>query len=356
MPASIPTPVPRLPFAGTAEPAGADDSGHPSSAGNRQALDDVVRLAAIVCNAPAAALALVERDRFRFKARVGLEVTSVARQHALSEYALRQPDRLFLVEDIAADSRFDGFAIRVSGTRARFYAGRGVCDTAGHALGALCVYDVLPRGLDPSQHQGLAILARQAQRLLELDRHARERQRELSEHRNLARTLEHRATHDNLTGLLNRDALAQLRVDPDALARLQAAPYCLMLLDIDHFKLVNDRHGHLLGDRALREVALTVSGTIRETDVAVRFGGEEFLVVLPATALANAVEIAERIRQNVATSVMPFRLTLSAGVAAGDPERDRPEEVFARADQALYRAKAAGRDRVVADDTLRLND
>jgi len=88
----------------------------------------------------------------------------------------------------------------------------------------------------------------------------------------------------------------------------------------------------------------------------VRFGGEEFLVVLPATALANAAEIAERIRHNVATSVLPFRLTLSAGVAAGDPERDRPEEVFARADQALYRAKAAGRDRVVADDTLRLND
>ena len=356
MPVSVSTPVSHSPSAGAAGSACADDAEHRSSAGNREALDDVVRLAAIVCDTPAAALVLVERERFRFKARFGLDVASEARKHALSEHALRQPDRLFLVEDIAGDTRFDGFTIRVGGRRARSYAGRAVCDTAGRVLGVLCVYDVRPRGLDPGQQEGLGILARQAQRLLELDRHARERQRELSEHRNMARTLEHRATHDSLTGLLNRDALAQLRTDPTALARLQAAPYCLMLLDIDHFKQVNDRHGHLIGDRALREVALTVAGTIRETDVAVRFGGEEFLVVLPATALANAAEIAERIRHNVATSVLPFRLTLSAGVAAGDPERDRPEEVFARADQALYRAKAAGRDRVVADDTLRLND
>lgn len=346
----------RSPTAGYAEPARAERLSRRNGADDREALADVVRLASIVCDAPAAALALVEGERFRFKARVGLAVTGVARQHALSEFAMREPGRLFMVEDIAADTRFDHFPVHIGDARARFYAGFAVCDRNGRAIGALCVYDTAPRGLAPRQHEGLRILARQAQRLLELDRRARERQRELSEHQSMARTLEHRATHDSLTGLLNRDALAQLRIDPAALAQLQAGPYCLMLLDIDHFKQVNDRHGHLLGDRALREVALAVAGTIRETDVAVRFGGEEFLVVLPETALASAAEIAERIRQNVAGMALPFRLTLSAGVAAGDPERDRPEEVFARADQSLYRAKAGGRDRVVADDTMRLND
>ena len=346
----------RPPIAGVAVPARADPSSRRHAADEREALADVVRLASIVCDTPAAALALIDGERFRFKARVGLEATGVARQHALSEFAMRQPGRLFMVEDIAAEARFDNFRVRVGDARAQFYAGLAVCDRNGHAIGALCVYDATPRVLSPRQQEGLIIVARQAQRLLEHDRSARERQRELSEHQSMARTLEHRATHDRLTGLLNRDALAQLRIDPVALARLQAAPYCLMLLDIDHFKQVNDRHGHLLGDRALREVALAVAATVRETDVAVRFGGEEFLVVLPQTALANAAEIAERIRQNVAAMVLPFRLTLSAGVAAGDPERDQPEEVFARADQALYRAKATGRDRVVADDTMRLND
>ena len=128
-----------------------------------------------------------------------------------------------------------------------------------------------------------------------------------------------------------------------------------MLLDIDHFKQVNDRHGHLLGDNALRQAAAAVAAAIRADDVAVRFGGEEFLVVLPSTSLASAAEIAERIRQSVALLALPFTLTLSAGVAAGDPSRDLPEEVFQRADQALYRAKAGGRDRVVVDDTERVD-
>ena len=81
--------------------------------------------------------------------------------------------------------------------------------------------------------------------------------------------------------------------------QLQKAPYTLMLLDVDHFKDVNDRHGHLLGDRALRAVADAVAASIRARDMAVRYGGEEFLILLPDTRLASAAQVAERIRQRL---------------------------------------------------------
>ncbi|WP_052101379.1 GGDEF domain-containing protein [Novilysobacter arseniciresistens] len=327
----------------------------PASAATRgdDALADIVRLATLVCGTTAAAIALVDGDRFRLEARIGLVLESVPRGTALSVLALREPGTTVVIEDIAA--RPGVKAVPIEGGMARFYAGRALCDTEGRPTGVICVFDRARRTLDRHQLEALEILARQAQCMLELDRNARQQQRELSEHRDLARTLEHRATHDTLTGLLNRDALSQLRRNPEALARLDAGPYCLMLLDIDHFKQVNDRHGHLLGDTALRQAAAAVAAAVRADDVAVRFGGEEFLVVLPSTSLSNAAEIAERIRQSVAAIPLPFRLTLSVGVAAGDPARDQPEDVFERADQALYRAKAGGRDRVVVDDTLRLS-
>ncbi len=98
-------------------------------------------------------------------------------------------------------------------------------------------------------------------------------------------------------------------------------------------------------------MADSVSASVREGDVAVRFGGEEILVVLPQTRLAHAAEVAERVRQHVTRAALPFPLTVSVGIAGGEPGRDVPEAVFERADQALYRAKATGRDRVVVDDT-----
>ena len=135
--------------------------------------------------------------------------------------------------------------------------------------------------------------------------------------------------------------------------RLHGAPYVLAVVDIDHFKQVNDRHGHLLGDRALRAVADAISDSIRTGDVAVRYGGEEFLVVLPDTRLDAGFDVAERIRARVKDSALPFPLTASIGIAAGHPDEDAPEAVFERADQALYRAKTGGRNRVIADDTPR---
>lgn len=332
------------------------------------AYDDIVRLAAVLCDTPAAAIALLDRDRVWFKAKLGIEPSELPRSHSICSQLIwtAQPDRLLLIPDVADDARFAPLGLNLEGDRPlRFYAGAPLLSPAGHPLGMICVLDAVPRALRDGQAEGLAALARQIQHLFELRRYAMEQRRLLNEREAFARQLEsaqadlqrrhdqlqHSASHDALTGLLNRSALSQLQGSPEALDRLGRSAYTLMLIDVDHFKRVNDRYGHLLGDRALRAVADAVTGSIREGDVAVRYGGEEFLVVLPGTRLAAASEVGERIRQRVALSSLPFALTVSIGVAAGEPGRDTSEQVFDRADQALYRAKAGGRDRLVIDDS-----
>nr|WP_255783861.1 diguanylate cyclase [Lysobacter chinensis] len=330
-----------------------------------QAFDDIVRLAATVCGTPGALISLIDRDRQWFKARLGVDVVQTPRDEAICDHAIRIPERLLEVPDVRADRRFSRICLEVDGWPLRFYAGMPLRSPDGHALGTICVLDAVPRELSEVQRDGLQVLARQTQHLLELRRYANEQRRLLAEREaftlrleearaDLQRRneqLEHRAHHDQLTGLMNRVGLAQLRQRPEAIARLTGAPYSLMLIDVDHFKQVNDRHGHLLGDRALQAVADAVAATVRSSDIAVRYGGEEILVVLPETRLAGAVEVGERIRDRVMHSGLPFALTVSIGVAAGEPGELWADQVFDRADQALYRAKAGGRNRVVADDT-----
>ena len=147
------------------------------------------------------------------------------------------------------------------------------------------------------------------------------------------------ATTDGLTGLDNRRAIS---------ARFEAAtgPVAAILLDVDHFKRVNDVHGHAAGDDVLREVAQRVRAGLRPDDACGRWGGEEFLCLLDGVAMPRAVLVAEALRTRVSDApVGPgLRVTVSIGVAVGDPES--PEALVARADEALYAAKAAGRDRV----------
>jgi diguanylate cyclase (GGDEF)-like protein len=116
---------------------------------------------------------------------------------------------------------------------------------------------------------------------------------------------------------------------------------CVVLLDLDHFKDYNDRHGHQAGDRLLKAAAAAWQGRLRKTDLLARYGGEEFAVLLPDCGPANAMEIAERLR-----TAQP-EVTCSLGVAAWDG-REAVTELVARADRALYAAKAAGRDRSCA--------
>lgn len=166
--------------------------------------------------------------------------------------------------------------------------------------------------------------------------------------------LERRASRDDLTGALNRRAFVERAAEELARARLLARPLALLLIDLDHFKAVNDRHGHLVGDEALRALGRQLDELRREGDVFARLGGEEFALLLPDTAITGAVAAGERIRLAAAMSHAredgsPVPLSVSVGVAEADEGEEEIEPLLARADRALYAAKAAGRDRVVAD-------
>jgi two-component system cell cycle response regulator len=160
------------------------------------------------------------------------------------------------------------------------------------------------------------------------------------------------AITDQLTGLFNRRYMSR---HLSTLLSEGAKPVSFLMLDVDFFKQINDTYGHDVGDEVLKEFANRISANVRGIDLACRFGGEEFVVVMPDTDLSFAYLVAERLRQSVADA--PFVLngearqlpvTISIGVAASQ-NGDTPEVLLKRADQALYRAKREGRNRVAAD-------
>jgi diguanylate cyclase (GGDEF)-like protein/PAS domain S-box-containing protein len=148
------------------------------------------------------------------------------------------------------------------------------------------------------------------------------------------------ATHDSLTGLPNRRALEEQLPREMARARRSGAPLCVALVDIDHFKEYNDTHGHLAGDEVLRACARAWDSSLRGEDTIVRFGGEEFLVLLPDTPVERAMEIVERLRMTT-----PMGQTCSAGLACWD-QVESIDDLLGRADKALYLAKASGRNQL----------
>jgi two-component system cell cycle response regulator len=164
------------------------------------------------------------------------------------------------------------------------------------------------------------------------------------------------AITDQLTGLHNRRYMARHLDNLIAEAQRTGKPLAFVIMDIDFFKRVNDSHGHDIGDEVLREFAKRIAANVRGIDLVCRYGGEEFVVVMPDTDVAYAYSVAERLRKSIETTPVdisrpPHRLniTISIGIAKSEGENDTAEALLHRADQALYRAKRTGRNRVVAD-------
>ncbi|MGM0554681.1 MAG: GGDEF domain-containing protein [Pseudomonadota bacterium] len=174
--------------------------------------------------------------------------------------------------------------------------------------------------------------------------------------------LEQESITDPLTGLFNRRQMARRLDEEIHRARRYHHPLSLVMLDLDHFKPINDRLGHLTGDYILQMIGQRISGVLRQSDLAARFGGEEFVIIAPHSDLQGALDLAEKLRQTVAE--MPIilegqehippcapdelQVTVSAGLASLNHDtgaRDDGETLLARADDALYRAKAGGRNR-----------
>ena len=157
---------------------------------------------------------------------------------------------------------------------------------------------------------------------------------------------------DALTGIPNRRFLKEFLDRELTRAHRHKRPLSVAIIDLDHFKAVNDQYGHLAGDVVLREVSNRIRGSIRRDEVFARYGGEEFAMVLPESNLQQAASFSERVRLLVSrlpVSVDASRIpvTVSIGIAHTLGEELTPDELFARADKKLYQAKAAGRNRVV---------
>ncbi len=159
--------------------------------------------------------------------------------------------------------------------------------------------------------------------------------------------LEHTATHDKLTEVYNRTAFTRIAQVEAARATREHTPIGCIILDVDHFKKFNDTYGHATGDEVLKHVAASLRLATRATDYVVRWGGEEFLVIAPATSLLRAKETAEKLRACIANTPTDagHRVTISLGVTVCDGHEPL-EAAIARADEALYASKGAGRNRV----------
>ena len=169
----------------------------------------------------------------------------------------------------------------------------------------------------------------------------------------LVTDLQRLSRRDGLTGLLNRRALEEALTHQVGRSRRNGEAFCVLMLDADHFKQINDRFGHAVGDLALKHLAKLLRVHMRDIDRVARFGGEEFLVLLPGLALADALPVAERLREIVASEPLPhadgvIRLSVSIGMAEWGGAQEDASRLVVRADTALYEAKRRGRDRVAS--------
>ncbi|HEV8211948.1 MAG TPA: GGDEF domain-containing protein [Vicinamibacterales bacterium] len=166
--------------------------------------------------------------------------------------------------------------------------------------------------------------------------------------------LRYRSRHDALTGLLNRRAMEETLLLQMQRSRRTGEPFTVLMIDLDHFKTVNDRHGHAAGDRALKHTAAALKAELREVDAVGRFGGEEFLILMPGATVETALPVAERLRTALvvdapAAEGATLLLSASIGIAQWREPAEEPSRLLMRADAALYDAKQRGRDCVVVD-------
>ncbi|WP_316672916.1 GGDEF domain-containing protein [uncultured Tolumonas sp.] len=165
------------------------------------------------------------------------------------------------------------------------------------------------------------------------------------------------ATYDALTGIYNRYALIELSETLELTAHISSKIWSLIILDIDHFKKINDSYGHPVGDKVLQTLAREIKGQARYCDIVARYGGEEFVIILPDCKLQDAVNWAEKLRNRIAqcdftsdVKQAPFHITVSMGVATANKNSWKLAQIISRADSALYLAKNSGRNQVRSDE------
>ncbi len=193
--------------------------------------------------------------------------------------------------------------------------------------------------------------ARQLEKIIRISDHYHKMMRDLNHRLHIL------STHDELTGLANRRYGTQRLEQEVNFVNRHGGTFCIALADIDHFKLINDTHGHAVGDRVLTQVARCLQTHIRDYDLCARWGGEEFMIVFARAAIADVHPLAERLLTAVSQPLQTESATVAVTVSLGVTEYrvgDSLDKALVHADQALYRAKTAGRNRVMCDHSTHL--
>ncbi len=312
-------------------------------------LDEIIGLAAELCGVPMAALSLVDSDRQWFKSHRNLPCTETTRDVAFCAHTILS-ESVMVVEDATTDVRFFDNPL-VTDEGFRFYAGAPLISADGHAVGTICVIDTVVRTIEPWQEQMLQVLARQAMAQLRLRRLVDDHNEVLDDLDMANRNLHFLATHDPLTGVLNRRAVTDLidgLVTANGSGSVSSA---LMFIDLDHFKDVNDTYGHEAGDRVLVTIADRIHLGARGDDAVARLASDEFVVLIPNAADYAPEALARRLLQAIAVPVdhkgTSINVSASIGIARWGDHVLSATDLMRDASAAMNYAKLEGRNRTV---------
>lgn len=285
--------------------------------------DRLTRLVRRVLGVPTALVSLVDDDRQWFKSCAGLSLCESPRDTSFCGHAICEGGPL-CIRDTREDSRFADNPLVTEEPFIRFYAGVPVRSHSGYRIGTLCAIDYQPRDLSPEQLQDLEDLAALVEREIQAS--------EL-------------AVTDELTGLSNRRGFAALAGKALALGRRNAMASCLLYIDLDGFKAINDERGHAAGDAVLSAFGLCLQQCIRETDICGRVGGDEFVVLLTGVEGVDPEPFLGRLRAAISDSEVlrahaGGQLRWSYGVVCCEPERyPSVDELLVEADRSMYDRK-----------------
>jgi diguanylate cyclase (GGDEF)-like protein len=313
----------------------------------------ITRLARRALKVPVAAIALLHEGRQWFKSVDGWNVYELPTEKSFCSWTVARNEML-VVEDTRLDERFREHPLVDGAPGFRFYAGFPLCGHGGLPVGTFSVYDTQPRIMSAGQVQALRDLGEIAQKEL-LTTELREAQAALVTKLGIARR---QASLDELTRIWTRGAGLQLLRASLTQAASDGNAVAVCMADIDHFKSINDQHGHPIGDQVLRKIAGIVVNSLRSSDTVCRYGGDELLLVMEDADLEKLYQITNRICHRVAEFPIKTRsgdaqVTLSIGGILTFPKEGQTiEDLIAKADRALYRAKQEGRNRaVITGDT-----
>ncbi len=306
--------------------------------------DRITRLARNIFNVPIALISLITQKCQWFKSAQGLTAAETPREISFCGHAILSEDTL-VVMDTLLNPDFADNPLVTNDPHIRFYAGHPIAYDGTH-LGTLCIIDRVPRKLLPRDLETLRSLTGWVENELKVTALS-QAQRQLVSERDEARRS---ALIDPLTKVWNRKGMDELLVSELSHAARQKQQVVLMLLDVDHYKAVNDNYGHVVGDIALQEVAQRIRSSVRPYDVIARYGGDEFLVFAPDCAENRGIMLAERILARVNSEPLKegeieFTLSLSIGFSIAKASQDlKVKKMIELADAALYEAKDAGRN------------